>query len=733
MALTEELKGNIQRCYREWLESNDCKPRRPQREMIAHIARCLAAVETDEEGLRLDSFQNQLCIVQAGTGTGKTLAYSIASIVIAQALDKKVVLSTATVALQEQLLNKDLPNLLESTSLDFSLAIAKGRSRYLCLSKLSLRLKEAEGLAPPQGLFPDEQGVLSQSAKKSISILSKAVGSGEACGEFDSLPDDFDHENWHLVAADRNSCSGKQCSNYRDCYLFNARDEVRKSDVIVANHDLVLADLTLGGGNVLPPPEETIYVFDEGHHLPEKSRNHLSVSFGLQAQRKQLANSQKIFAHLRDVTGISADLLTREKTINQLDETIKTILAAVDGVVGKIVDGGGGFDGIDSGAEGVYRFVNGIVEEDLRQHFADLQTCFLEKHRQLSAISSGLADAIKEVGDGDTVVHERGIVKGKSNSKKGITTRERLEAALSLVSHSLAQVDNALAVCDSYANCSTDDPYARWLLESDTSATARADVSVFSVPLSTASILKRILWKRCFSAVVTSATLAPAGNFKHFFSKLGHGDEVRSIQLLGEFNYADAVFYVPQMQSSATNAILHTEELIELIPNLVDSTGGSLVLFSSRKQMMDVAQELEAALDVLVQGERSKQKLLDLHRERVDKGGRSVLFGLASFAEGLDLPGDYCKEVVIAKLPFSVPDGPVDKAMAEWVESRGGNPFYDISLPDAAIRLMQSSGRLLRKDSDEGRITLLDRRIVAKSYGKQLLAALPPYRLEVGR
>ena len=295
----------------------------------------------------------------------------------------------------------------------------------------------------------------------------------------------------------------------------------------------------------------------------------------------------------------------------------------------------------------------------------------------------------------------------------------------------LAQSEHAQSVCESYAEANKETPFARWLQATERDAVSAVDLNVYSVPLSTANILRRILWGRCFASILTSATLAPAGEFKHFFSKLGYGDASQAIQLFGEFNYQDAVFYVPAMTSLPTNSMVHTEEIIDLIPKLLSKKAGSLVLFSSRRQMEDVASALEDSLEILVQGARSKQHLLDAHRVKIDAGEPSVLFGLASFAEGLDLPGPYCEEVIIAKLPFAVPDGPVDQAMGEWIESKGGSSFRDISLPDAALRLMQASGRLLRSEADSGRISLLDRRIVEKSYGKQLLEALPPFSRDI--
>ena len=170
-----------------------------------------------------------------------------------------------------------------------------------------------------------------------------------------------------------------------------------------------------------------------------------------------------------------------------------------------------------------------------------------------------------------------------------------------------------------------------------------------------------------------------------------------------------------------------------LLPGLLADDPGALVLFTSWRQMHEVIGQLpEDLLDKLqVQGEASKQALLSRHRSAVDEGRQSVLVGLASFAEGVDLPDDYCRHVVIVKLPFAVPDDPMDQAMAEWVEARGRNAFFEIAVPDAALKLVQACGRLVRHEGDFGRITLLDRRIVTARYGRALLDSLPPYRREL--
>ena len=189
------------------------------------------------------------------------------------------------------------------------------------------------------------------------------------------------------------------------------------------------------------------------------------------------------------------------------------------------------------------------------------------------------------------------------------------------------------------------------------------------------------------------------------------------------------------MQSEPNDSDAHTTEIIERIPGLIAEDTGVLMLFSSRRQMDAVVLGLEGALphEVLVQDSRSKASLLAKHRENIDAQRPSIIMGLASFAEGIDLPGKYCDHVVIAKLPFSVPDSPREATHAELLEQLGKNPFMEISVPDAALRLVQASGRLLRTEEDEGRITLLDRRLINRRYGQAIIDSLPPFTLALAK
>jgi len=190
---------------------------------------------------------------------------------------------------------------------------------------------------------------------------------------------------------------------------------------------------------------------------------------------------------------------------------------------------------------------------------------------------------------------------------------------------------------------------------------------------------------------------------------------------------------VPRLNCDPSDNLRHTELIVAAIPKLLATTDAALMLFSSRRQMRDVLDGLDDEWRdrVLCQDDFQKSQLLKYHRKRVDDGEGSIIFGLASFAEGIDLPSKYCTHVLIAKLPFSVPNDPVEMTLADWVEEQGHNPFMKLAVPDAAFRLLQATGRLLRNEQDTGQITLFDERIVTRRYGKAILDSLPPYRREL--
>jgi len=270
--------------------------------------------------------------------------------------------------------------------------------------------------------------------------------------------------------------------------------------------------------------------------------------------------------------------------------------------------------------------------------------------------------------------------------------------------------------------------HARWINRTP------YDVEMVSAPIEPGHILHKVLWQRAYGAICTSATLSALGRFDRFFERAGLDADVLRVRIPSPFDYPNiATFHVPAMTSDPRDFDAHSVEVAELLPELMSREISALVLFTSWRQLNTVVKALPATLNdkLLVQGESAKQVLLREHRKRIDEGESSYLFGLASFSEGLDLPDAYCRHVIIVKVPFAVPDDPVDQAMAEWAEARGRNAFYEISVPDAALKLIQACGRLIRHENDYGRVTMLDKRIVTQRYGQALLDSLPPFKREI--
>ena len=277
--LSDELKLEIQRAYSFYLKSNELTARPGQKRMIAAIANSLAQLETDEAGVR--SSGEPVCLVEAPTGTGKTVAYILAALPVAIAQGKKIIISTATVNLQEQIVYRDLPNILRSSKLLFSYALAKGRGRYVCVSKLITlcHVLEESGRQSSIDFLLSGNNQIESDERALYTELKKSFDAEDWDGDRDNWSEALDGRTWHRVTASHFDCSGRRCPHIDECPYFNARKELEEVQCVVANHDLVLADVALGGGTILPAPEESIYIFDEAHHLPEKALNHFALSF----------------------------------------------------------------------------------------------------------------------------------------------------------------------------------------------------------------------------------------------------------------------------------------------------------------------------------------------------------------------------------------------------------------------------------------------------------------------
>ncbi|TFH92815.1 ATP-dependent DNA helicase DinG [Vibrio ouci] len=685
--ITSKIQQSIRTSYQN-LQSQleNFVPRRAQNYLVAEIAKTLCGEYHKS---------TRMIVAEAGTGIGKSLSYLMAVIPVAVLNNRKVVISTATVALQEQLVNKDLPLYRRLTDREFSFILAKGRQRYCCAEKLA----SASGVDGGQlAMFETKP------KKKDIELLEtmyKSLAQSKWDGDRDSWPKPIKDEIWQLIVSDKHSCNNSMPA-HRDCPFQKARSELDKTDVIIANHSLVMADADLGGGVILPEPENTIYVFDEAHHLPHVARDHSSAAASLKGAAtwlERLNQSVTKFANMADEKRVS-------RFRNELQDSVQQLIPSLSQLATR-------FDPAHF-EENIYRFENG-----------ELPSWLEEESKELKKLSQKGAQAVAKIAD---LIAER--------VKDGELANRLAEPALAELGFYIQRMDNLAQVWNLMAEPTREKgaPLARWL---EVSPEREGDFIVNVSPLEVGWQLDQQLWSRCVGAVLTSATMRALNSFSFFCRQAGISekpdDGVRFLALASPFDYQNqAELHVPKMKYEP-QAPQFTEYLIERLPNLIEDKKANLVLFSSYWQMNQVAEALSTDFvkqgwALQVQGQESRSEILKKHKTLVQCQKTSILFGTGSFSEGLDLPGELLENLIVTKIPFAVPTSPVERAHAEYIENRGGNPFMQITVPEASKKLIQSVGRLLRKERDSGKVIILDRRVVTKRYGSALLDSLPPFK-----
>lgn len=631
------------------------------------------------------SSKSNLCAIEAGTGTGKTLAYLLPALATARQQGKQLVVATATVALQEQLIGKDLPTIKKLSDMDFTYALVKGRGRYACNLKLD-QMANNSGDLP---IFNDPEF----SPSPLYGELRDELIAGSWDGDRDHWSEAISERSWRPLIADRYQCLNRRCPMISECVFYRAREELAEVDCLVTNQDLFLSDLQLGGGVILPPPEEAIYVFDEAHHLISKARNHFSTM-------ARLSSAQSLIEQIADSISRLQEHPSAESLGKAPAETLAAseILAPLQADLAAVLEDKYGTISTPS-----VRFPHGDVEEEIREPCSRLAQAWRRCSVQLEKLVGKLEFNESDSSDLKTLAVEWGP----------------------LVGQVFARADNLAEAWRAFSETGAE-PTARWI-DIDH---RRGDFTLRTIPLLPGGKLQSSFWSRVSGAVLTSATLTAMGSFDALLDGLSLPQDTHTLAIQSPFDFGGrGQLVIPQGCPEAGNVRAHDEFLQEYLPQTFSEVLGTLVLFSSDRQMQHLAESVadNTEVPILVQGTHSKQEILRRHRERIDMGEPSVIFGLASFAEGIDLPGDYCSHVIIAKIPFPVPDDPVIESLGEWVESQGRNAFGAVMLPEASLALIQAVGRLMRSESDSGRVTILDRRLVSKGYGKRLLNSLPAF------
>ena len=683
--LSPELKQQIRSSFDgAKTQLNNFSNRSSQNKMIAEISKTLMGEYPNS---------NPIICVEAPTGTGKTMAYLVSCLPIAKALKKKLIIASANVALQEQILNKDIVEATKYASVDFEFALAKGRSRYVCIRNL-INLTEENSNSTE--LFEDALLWDEKPTKNDLDILSEMAESYSSkswSGEIDDLESPPENSLWQKIACNRFTCNSKNCEFYNDCSFFKARKRASNSDVIIANHDLVLADI-INGNNVLPDVEDCIFIFDEAHHLSQKALSHFSIGGSTEFMKASIRQSQGSIEQIIKITKSKA----ADSYIEKVDESIKDLIELISELDFK---------------DDTFLFSIKGIPNEITNLTKKLFVIFNSAYNDFSQFKEQWEEFVKTNKIDQPTTDNINNIVGQNN--------QNLSSILSLLS-TFNQIQDP-----------EKPPLSNWINQSRL-ANKKYNYQLNSAKIDVSTSLKNMIWSKAAGVVLTSATLTALGSFDRLNQQIGlNALDNQYLRLPSPFDHKSVEFIVGKIKSSPTNTYEHTQEVAQELIKRIDSQSASLVLFASNNQMQEVADLLEKSVDceLLIQGEYSKKNILERHIQNRKNGKGSIIFGLDSFAEGVDLKGDNLNHVFISKLRFSVPTSPIEMTTQSYLESMNRNAFMEISLPDASLRLIQACGRLIRTETDSGTITIFDNRLITKFYGKLLLKALPEFKIVV--
>lgn len=587
-------------------------------------------------------------VVEAETGIGKTLAYLIPAVLSGQ----KMVISTNTLNLQEQILSNEIPFIQQHIDPQLSAICVKGRQNYLCLYRW-----QQFAVHPQIEMFAPGK------TQKKIERWLKSTTTGDRA-ELPWLEDDS--ALWREISATASQCLGSKCPNDKACFITELRKKAAAARLLIVNHHLFFSDLALrreGHGEVLPRYESVI--FDEAHHLENVATNFFGFSF----------SHFQLLELIKDIK-LSAALLPEDKKeqVFQVADALyirsEHFSAMFPAQIGKFP-------------------LQGFID-----HHPDWE-------EQIQALSDRLASLTSTLLN---MVIEGDVWQGLANRSEDMQSRLNAIAGLLEIPH--------------------ENKYIRWYERREKTLVLTCS------PIDIAAELNTVLYPEVRSAVFTSGTLTVGGNFTYFLNRLGLDRDTETLSLASPFDYKNrTMLYVPAHtpenpfpQPDQNNFSIKIQSIINQI--LLASSGRALVLFTSLSNMRKTYPFLVENLPypVFIQGQAPRNKLLKSFQQETN----SVLLAVASFWEGINVPGESLSCVIIDKLPFEVPSDPVIMARINKIREEGGNPFMDFQLPRAILALRQGVGRLMRTSTDKGLLSILDIRLFTKQYGHLFLRSLPP-------
>ena len=646
--------------------------KRPARRLQAPAGDASAAAAADaatsDAAGGLDGSENTL-IVEAGTGTGKTYAY----LVPAMLWGGKVIVSTGTKHLQDQLFQRDIPTVRDALAVPVTVAMLKGRANYLCHYYLQ---RTADN-----GRLPSRQET---SYLQDIVRFAKITRTGDKA-ELASVPETA--AVWSMVTSTRENCLGQECPHYKECFVMQARREAQQADIVVVNHHLFFADIMLRdtGMAELLPTANTI-VFDEAHQLPETATlffgETLSTAQFLELARDSVAEG---LGHAREVVdwvklGAALERSARDVRLAFKEDSVRLS-------IGQLPDGHPLFAALETLETELAALANALSSQAERAE--SLGAC-LRRARELQGILSGWTtppteaerDVASDAAGGDAATADKKAV-GDPNEK------------------------------------------VRWI------EVFAHTVQLHETPLSVAPIFAKQRAGVPRAWIFTSATLSVRGDFAHYAAQMGLNAR-RSMTLPSPFDYpTQGLLYVPRNLPQPSSPMFTDAVFEAALPAIEASGGGVFMLCTTLRAVDKIAMKLRDTIEargwnypLLVQGDASRTELLDRFRSY----GNAILVGSQSFWEGVDVRGDALSLVVIDKLPFAPPDDPVLAARLDALTRKGLSPFAVHQLPQAVITLKQGAGRLIRAETDRGVLMICDTRLVDKPYGRRIWQSLPPFK-----
>ncbi|MFM0666201.1 ATP-dependent DNA helicase [Paraburkholderia sediminicola] len=637
--------------------------KRPARRLQGAGTDAAAEAAEGAESGGLDGSENTL-IVEAGTGTGKTYAY----LVPAMLWGGKVIVSTGTKHLQDQLFQRDIPTVRDALAVPVSVAMLKGRANYLCHYYLQ---RTADN-----GRLPSRQET---SYLQDIVRFAKITRTGDKA-ELASVPETA--AVWSMVTSTRENCLGQECPHYKDCFVMQARREAQQADIVVVNHHLFFADIMLRdtGMAELLPTANTI-IFDEAHQLPETATlffgETLSTTQFLELARDSVAEG---LGHARE----TVDWVKLGATLERAARDVRLAFK-----------------------EDSVRLSIGQLPDD-HPLFPALETLETELDALASALA-GQAERAESIGACLRRARElQGVLAGWTTPP---TQTEREAADAASVNGKTERADPNEKV--------------RWI------EVFSHTVQLHETPLSVAPIFAKQRAGVPRAWIFTSATLSVRGDFTHYAAQMGLNAK-RSMTLPSPFDYpTQGLLYVPRNLPQPSSPMFTDAVFDAALPAIEASGGGVFMLCTTLRAVDRISTKLRDTIEargwdypLLVQGDASRTELLDRFRSY----GNAILVGSQSFWEGVDVRGDALSLVVIDKLPFAPPDDPVLSARLDALTKKGLSPFAVHQLPQAVITLKQGAGRLIRAETDRGVLMICDTRLVDKPYGRRIWQSLPPFK-----